>query len=466
MACIWIPRGNAKTTLAAALSLAHFMGPEAEAGGQAVLAAADRENAGIAFNSAWQMVQQDDALLSRVRAVESRKALNHPGTRGTLKAISHEAYSKHGLNVSFFLADEVHAWPPAEARKLFKVVTDSMVKRTDPLTIIISTTGEGTGGLAWDLWDYSQKVATGEIDDPTFAPIIFAAPPDTDWRDEAAWHTANPAIAAGFCSLEELRIKARRIEHFPAEVADFKRFHLNIWIEGAAAPWIDLGLYDAAEPAATPEALAGRSCYVGIDLSSVEDLTAVVAVFPSGEGEARRYDVLARFFLPEAGLARKAERDRADYLRWRDAGHLKVTEGNVVDHAAVIAEVVALRERYGVQEVAIDRWNSTAVNTALQAEGFTVAQLGQGFASMAAPVKELKRAILAGQFHHGGNPVLRMCFGNVVATKDDAENEKFTKERSRGRIDGAVAAAMAIGRVLAGENGPLVYERRPEFVFI
>lgn len=469
MACVWIPRGNAKTTLAAALGLAHFLGPEAEAGGQVVMAAADRENAGIGFNSAFQFVRQDETLAGRVRAIESRKTMGHPRTKSTLKAISHEAYSKHGLSVSFFLADEVHAWPPAEARKLFKVVTDSMVKRSHPLTIIISTAGEGQGGLAWDLWQYSHKVATGEVDDPTFAPIIFAAPPDADWRDEQAWHAANPAIAAGFCSLEELRIKARRIEHFPAEIADFRRFHLDQWQEGAAQPWLALEVYDQAEPRTPLAQLEGRACWIGIDLSSVEDLTAVVAVFPAeGEGEGRRYDVVPMFFLPEAGLARKAEQDRADYLRWRDEGFLTVTEGNVVDHGAIVEHVVALGECYGVQEVAIDRWNSTAVNTALQAEGFTINQFGQGFASMAAPVKELKRAILSGHFRHGGNPLLRMCFGNVVADKDAAENEKFTKERSRGRIDGAVASAMPIGRILAGETGPSPYQtQRPEgFLFV
>lgn len=155
-----------------------------------------------------------------------------------------------------------------------------------------------------------------------------------------------------------------------------------------------------------------------------------------------------------------------DYLTWQSARVLKVTEGMVIDHLAIVAEMAALGERYGVQDVAIDRWNSTAVNTGLQDKGFTVAQFGQGFASMAAPVKELKRAILSGSFRHGGNPALRMCFGNVVATRDDAENEKFTKDRSRGRIDGAVAAAMGVGRVLANEAGPLVYERRPEFLFV
>lgn len=468
MACIWIPRGNAKTTLASALALAHFMGPEAEAGGQVIQAAADRENAGIAFKHSHEMVKQDGALLSRVSPIESRKTLNHPGTSSVLKAISTEAYSKHGLNVSFFLADEIHAWPETEARKLFKTITDSMVKRDEPLTVVISTAGDGAGGLAWDLWDYSHKVAIGEIEDPSFAPIIFAAPPGAEWRDESAWHSANPAIAAGFCSLEELRIKARRIEHFPAEIADFKRFHLNLWQEGAAEPWLALDLYDAAEPMTPVAELAGRPCWVGVDLSSVEDLTAVVAVFPEGEGEARRYDVLPMFFLPEAGLARKAERDRADYVRWKEAGFLRVSEGNVVDHAAIVDYVVELGETYGVQEVAIDRWNSTAVNTRLQEEGFEVNQFGQGFASMSAPVKELKRAILSGHFRHGGNPLLRMCFGNVVAVPDDAENEKFTKAKSRGRIDGAVASAMAVGRVIANESGPSPYEtRRPEgFLFI
>lgn len=467
LACIWIPRGNAKTTLAAALGLAHFLGPEAEAGGQVVMAAADRENAGIAFNSAHQFVLQDDMLASRVRAIESRKSLNHPKTKSTLKAISSEAYSKHGLNVSFFLADEVHAWPLGEGRKLFKTVTDSMVKRSRPLTIIISTAGEGQGGLAWDLWLYSQRVASREIEDPTFAPIIFAADPEADWRDETAWHAANPAIAAGFCSLEELRIKARRIEHFPAEVADFRRFHLNQWQEGSANPWLELAVYDAAEPMTPVEDLTGRACWVGVDLSSVEDLTAVVAVFPDGTGENRRYDVLAMFFLPEANIARKSERDQADYVRWAEEGFLTLTPGNVVDHSALVDHVVQLGERFGVKEVAIDRWNSTAVNTQLQEEGFTVTQFGQGFASMAAPVKELKRAILCGHFRHAGSPLLRMCFANAVAERDAAENEKFTKEKARGRIDGAVAAAMAVGRILANENAPSPYEgREGGFTFI
>lgn len=301
-----IPRENAKTTLLAALADGHLIGPECEPGGQVVMAAADRENAGIAFKHAHEFIKADNALSSRIRPIESRKYLEHPKSASTLKAISSEAYSKHGLNVSFFLADEIHSWTPAEARPLFKTVTDSMVKRPNPLTVMISTAGSGQSGLAHDWWVYSHKVARGEIDDPTFAPIIIAADPDKDWRDEDAWLEANPAIDAGFCYMSELRTKAKRIEHFPAEVADFKRFHLNQWQEGAAEPWLSPELYDAADP--IREDLETLPCWIGIDLSSVEDLSAVVAVFPDGDA----YDVKAHFFLPKENITRKSDEDQAD----------------------------------------------------------------------------------------------------------------------------------------------------------
>jgi len=468
MACIWIPRGAAKTTLASAISLAFLLGPENEAGGQIIQAAADQENAGIAFNSAWQMVQQDPALLKRVRSIESRKRLYHKKSASVMKAISSEAYSKHGLNASLFLADEIHSWNPTEGRKLFKTVQDSMVKRDRPLTITISTAGEGEGGLAWDLWSYSLAVARGEVTDPTFAPIIFAAQPDADWRDEAAWFAANPAMDAGFCSVEELRAKARRVQHFPAEIADFRRFHLNQWQAAAANPWLDLAIYDTNPPAADPDDLTGRPCVVAVDLSSVEDLTAVVAVFPSDDGEDRSYDVLATFFLPEVGLAKKADRDRADYLRWAEAGHLVVTEGNRVDYDAVLACIRDYAERFAVRTVAFDKWNSNAVTTTLQKDGLPVTEYRQGMVSMAAPVRELKRAILGGQFRCS-NPIMRSCFGHVRTEKDASENEKFTKATSRGRIDGAVASAMAVGCILNGDAAVSVYDtpaRADGFLFV
>jgi phage terminase large subunit-like protein len=461
IAVIWIPRGNSKTTSVAALGLAHFMGPEAEAGGQVICAAADRGNAGIAFNHGFQMVNQDKELYKRIEAVPSLKEMRHKRTKSLFKAISTESYSKHGLNVSFFLADEIHAWPPTEARKLWKVITDSMGKRSNPLTVVISTAGEGMGGLAREMWDYSHDVSSGKINDPTFAPIIFEAPnSECDWRDETNWKIANPVLSSNFGGslLKELRNKVSRVQYFPQEVVDFKRFHLNIWIDGSSTPWIEMEVYDKCEERTELEEIKKnkRKGYVGVDLSSVEDLTAVVAVFPDyDDDEERGFDVLPMFFLPEESLIKKADRDQAKYVQWKEEGFLRVTPGNRIDQNKILEYCDELDSEFEISEFAVDRWNSTAFITNLQDKGYEVIEFGQGFSSMAGPVKEIKSTILSGKFRHGNNPILRMCFANVVTEKDSAENEKFTKSKARGRIDGATGAAMAIGRILSAEGDEL-----------
>ncbi len=455
---IWIPRGNAKTTLIAALALAHFMGPEAEAGGQVICAAADRGNAGIAFNHGFQMVNQDKELFKRVNAIVSQKEMHHLRTKSLFKAISTESYSKHGLNVSFFLADEIHAWPPTEARKLWKVITDSMGKRLNPLTVVISTAGEGMGGLAREMWDYSHDVNSGKIIDPTYASIIFEAnDPQCNWKDEKNWYEANPVLNSNFGSslLKELRNKVNRVQYFPSEVADFKRFHLNIWIDGTSTPWIEMETYDKCDERRSLEELKNQDCWVGVDLSSVEDLTAVVAVFKYEEEDERGFDILPMFFLPEESLGKKADRDQAKYLLWKDEGYLRVTSGNRIDQNEILKYCDELDELYNVLEFAVDRWNSSAFMTSLSERNYEAIEFGQGFASMAGPVKEIKSTILSRKFRHGNNPILRMCFANVVTEKDSAENEKFTKSKARGRIDGATACAEAIGRILSSESEEL-----------
>ena len=461
--CIWLPRGNGKTTLAAGLGLLHLFGPQADAAGQVVVAAADRGQASIAYSHAKRFVEFDQHLSKITRTTDSNKTIWHDKSGSTFKAISAEAYSKHGMNVSLLIADEVHCWPVGEGRALWKTLTQSMGKRDQPLIISISTAGEGMNSLAWDMWDYSHKVARGEIDDPTFLPIIFAADPKDDWRSEETWRKANPALASGFRSLEEMRNEARRCEHFPADQEAFKRYYLNVWSDGAASPWIDLGLYDEAGATIDEADLEGRRCYLGVDLSSTQDLTAVVAAFPDDDGG---YAILCRFFVPAENIKRRSDRDKVPYVLWRDQGHLTPTPGNVVDYDAVCAEILDMHDRFDVAEIVIDRWNSSAVTSRLAESGIEVALFGQGFASMAPALKELERTILNKQFRHGGNPILRWNFQNVVIEQDAAANQKFTKAKAAEKIDGAVAAAMAVGRAFTSDNGPSPYTADRGFLFL
>lgn len=458
-----LPRGNGKTTIGGGLAGLHLFGPEREAGGQVLAAAADREQASIAFNATLGMIQQDAKLRSITDPAPSQKLIRHPNTRSVYKALSHEAYTKHGLSASFFLADEVHAWP---TRELYDVIRGSQGKRDNPLTWIITTAGRGVHGLAYELYTYAKRVAAGEVDDPTFLPILFEPEPGAEWDDEAVWRAVNPALADGFRSLEEMHEKARIAREIPSELTAFKQYYLNMWSDGAADPWIDMGVYDEGAAPIDLDEYTGADCWIGVDLSATSDLTCVSAVFAPPEGG---YAVLPHFFLPAETVQRIIDRTNVPWRQWIDAGFLTVTPGPVVDYDIVEQCIYDLAERFHVREIPMDRWNSTGTASRLMSAGLPVVLFGQGFASMSPACKEVERAILAREFQHGGHPVLRWCFQNVAIARDGADNIKFDKAKSADKIDGAVATAMAIARAAATDTGPSVYstEDRPEgIVFV
>jgi phage terminase large subunit-like protein len=290
-AFIIVPRGSGKSSLAAALGLLHCFGPEKEAGGQVIAAAADREQASIVFTAASRMIQ-NDAVLSRITNITpSIKRIMHPASGSTFRAVSHEAYSKHGLSISCLLADEVHAWP---TRELWDVLTTSMGKRECPLTIAITTAGVGRTGIAWELYSYAKRVAAGEVEDPTFLPVLLEPPEGFDWRDPEVWGYVNPALGV-FRSYEEMATSAKRAEHVPAQQAAFRQLYLNEWRDGSAAPWLDLAVWDEGAIELEPDQLdPGSCCWIGVDLASTADLAAAVAVF---EGAGGHSTALAGFAL-------------------------------------------------------------------------------------------------------------------------------------------------------------------------
>jgi phage terminase large subunit-like protein len=341
-------------------------------------------------------------------------------------------------------------------------LVSSQGKRAEPITLIITTAGVGRGSIAWDIYSYAGRVAAGEVTDPTFLPVLFEIAPETDWRDRDAWVETNPAIASGFRSLEEMEISAARAEHITAQVASFERLYLNRWHDGAATPWLDLAIWDEGEQVIDLEKIdPGTRAWLGVDLSSTQDLTAVVAVLEHGEG----YMVLPRFFVPAEGILRRSQRDSIGYALWAEQGWLTATAGSVVDYGVVESAIAELAERFRVEAIALDRWNSTGTQTRLQELGLPVLAFGQGYASMSPAVKECERLILNHQLAHDGSPVLRWCLSNVAIQTDAAGNQKIDKQRARERVDGATALAMAIGVAAASPRGSL-YEQRPSFLVV
>jgi phage terminase large subunit-like protein len=436
---LMLPRKNGKTEMAAAIAI-YCLLFDGQRGGEIYLAAADREQAGKVYQAIVAMLRADAELLAQVEIVESQKRIVHPASGSFVKTISAEAYSKHGFNASVVIYDELHAAPN---RELWDVLSTSQGARIEPLLIAISTAGYDRHSILYEMYAYAQRVLATPDLDPTFLPIIFEAGKDDDWRDERTWHKANPALG-DFRSLEEMRIMAARASEIPAQENTFRRLYLNQWTEQASR-WLSLDAWDACKQQRAP--LAGRSWYVGLDLSTTTDLTAVVGVSPADDGQ--HFDVRALAFVPQARLRERATRDRVPYDEWARRGQLIATPGDVVDYARVRAELQQWdADSAGIKEIAVDPWNAAMLVQQLKdADGFTIVPMRQGFATLSAPTKALEQAILSQSLRHDGDAALRWCVSNVAIDSDPAGNIKPSKVKSTERIDSVVALVMALDRM-------------------
>jgi phage terminase large subunit-like protein len=457
-----LPRGNRKTSLGAALALLHTDGPEA-VGGEVLFAATDQKQAKIGFREAENIITASTEMWRKgqanrrfdagahIKLQEYKNRIIFPNG-SFLEAIASDSASQHGRTPVFALADEIHAWPK---RDLWDVIRTGLVKVSGSLLVAITTAGRGQEGFAFEFIEYARKVARGDIHDPSTLPVLFETPSDADWRDEAVWRAANPGLAHGYPDIAGLRQMAREAEHRPADREAFRQLHLNVWLDHSADPFVEMSVYDAGNKPVDLKALERQPCWLGVDLSSNSDLTVVVAAWRYGEDG---YIVYPWFFCPKDGLHKKAERDGAPYPLWAEQGHIEPTPGNVVDFRAVEDRIRDLCEKFDVREIAIDPYLARNLLNNLTEDGFPAIEMRQGWATMAPAIKELERAIIGGKLQHGGHPVLRWCFDNVAVEIDKAGNKSFHKGRSKDRIDGAVAAAMAVARASAGEDSHSVYD--------
>ncbi len=360
-----------------------------------------------------------------------------------MQAIAADAGKQHGRTPQFVLVDELHAWPK---RDLFDVLETSLVKTRNSLMVIATTAGRGQTNHAWETMQYARAVASGEVDDPSVLPILFESDLSESWEDEAVWHRTNPGLIHGFPDIEGMRIAAREARTNPGKRDSFRQLHLNMWLEHSTSPFVDMAVYDACAGEVDVEALGDAPCFVAVDLSSTTDLTAVVAVWRDPENN---YVVRPRFFVPAENLEARAARDGVPYPRWCNEGLIEATPGNVVDYARVETYIRELAKTYRVEEIAFDPYGASAMMQRLEDDGLPVIAFRQGWRSMSPAIAELERAILGGKFHHAGHEVLRWNFNNIAVETDKAENRSFHKAKSKDRIDGAVAAAMAVSRAAA-----------------
>lgn len=456
-------RGNRKTSHAAAWSLLHLIGPEAVPAGQVIFAACDREQAGIGFREAASIIRTDKRLVAATKINEgfnSAKQILNRSTGATLKAVSSDGRAQHGTTPSFVLVDEIHAW---QGRELWEALDSGMVKADDPLMIICTTAGRGQDHIGFEKYDYALKVASGEIVDPTFLPILFHVEQGDDWRKEATWHKANPGLPFGFPNIEGLRTKAREAENSPPARYQFQQLNLDMWQAASRDPLFDMAVYDAGrDPNFDLAELEQLPCWLGVDLSRSGDLTALVGAWRHADG---RVSVHPWFYLPSEGLAEKARLEQVPYLRWQDEGFLNVIKGPTIEPEVIAAEIINICGTFNVQEVAFDPALAGPIMGKLTDHGIQVVVQPQTSKHMHGPICDLERFVNGRRLRHGGHPILRNHFDSVVVKRATSASELTTVHkgtRHSNHIDGAIASAIAISRAAANDNRRSIHDMDPE----
>jgi phage terminase large subunit-like protein len=433
-AYIEIPKKNGKSELAAAVALL-LTCADFEERAEVYGCAADRQQASIVFEVAADMVRMCPSLNRRVKILAATKRIVYLPTNSFYQVLSAEAYSKHGFNIHGVVFDELHTQPN---RKLFDVMTKgSGDARAQPLFFLITTAGTDQHSICYEQHQKAKDILEGRKHDKTFYPIIYGADENDDWTDPKTWKKANPSLGHTI-ALEKVKAACESARQNPAEENSFRQLRLNQWVKQAVR-WMPMEKWDLCDFPVDEVALEGRVCYGGLDLSSTTDITAFTLIFPPRD-EEDKFCVLPYFWLPEETLDLRVRRDHVPYDVWEREGFIQTT----------------------IREIAFDRWGAVQMVQNLEGMGFTVVPFGQGFKDMSPPTKELMKLVLERTFAHAGHPVLRWMVDNIFIRTDPAGNIKPDKQKSTEKIDGAVAAIMALDRAIRCGNDlrESVYENR------
>jgi phage terminase large subunit-like protein len=450
---ISIPKKNGKSTLCAGIAL-YLLIADKEAGAEVYSAAADADQASIVYKEAANMVESSPMLKARLAVAESRKTIKEPLKRCWYKALSADVPTKDGLNIHGLIFDELHTQPD---RKLWDKLKYGGASRRQPLFISITTAGSDRLSLCYDQYTYAKKIISGKVRDTSFYACIYELAENPEkpdaWKDPANWRIANPSFGSALDEDQFTEDFNEAMEN-PLSENSFKRYRLNQWTQQETR-YIPMDKWRLCH-GPIPELEDKRiEFFGGLDLASTQDICAYVQFFH------KQMYVKCHFFIPEASVQKRIDKDHVPYDLWIKQGFLIATRGNVIDEEHVIETVLKSCEKNKCREIGYDPWNAPHVVTRLADEQIEMVPVRQGFLSLNYPTKEMLKWIVSLKLNHGNNPILDWMANNLAVETDAAANVKPSKKLAREKIDGIAALVNAAQRYLVHHGlKPSVYESR------
>lgn len=471
-----VPKKNTKTTFCAGL-VVFYIATSKTTGTEVYSAATAKDQAGIVFRAAAQMVNASRPLSEKLQIIPSTKRIVRRDDPSSFYcAISADGDIHDGINPQFVVRDELHRWRTRKALELNEVLERGMIARAEPLIVDITTAGEvDESPLCWRRHEYARQINEGVFEDRRFYGRIWAADSkridsDTEyWKSREARVTANPSHEenGGYLKDSVLQDLCTKAQNDPQAKAEYLRYHLNIWGQRDEcvidrAKWEECG--GGVDLRTWPEydvdlliqkwGLLERPCWAGVDASWTTDLTSLSLVFPPIDDNSP-WSILPFFWMPAERVTERERRDKVPYRMWTARGWIEATAGNAVDQRVLLDKIRWASRMFSLQEVDFDPWNFRTAATELVDEGFQCIEVRQGYASLGEATKKLLEFYVDGKIRHGNHPVLNWnasCLSLQSDRKDNVQPAKPERAKSSKRIDGIAATITALARAVLAQD--------------
>lgn len=425
-AYIEIARKNGKTAFfGSALGLYHLIA-DGEDAAEVLLAANSKEQAHICFDLTHGFTKKFDPDGSILRTY--RSDIKFPETKSFIKVLAADSDKLDGYNASYGLIDEYHSAPDTKVKD---VIESSMAMRVNPLLMVITTAGFNKALPCYGMRTNAVEVLSGVKEEDSLFSIIFTMDENDDWKDEKNWIKSNPnldvTVRRAF-----LRKQVIKATNSPSEETGIKTKNFNVWCDSSQV-WIPDEYILKSTGKLEFSGFKNDECYIGVDLGSTQDMTAVSYEFFK---ENKKYFIL-KYYLPYESL--KTAPNREMYKKWHEQGYLTITPGNVTDYAYITQDMLVVSKTCCIFKIHYDKWNANQWAIDCTELGLPIEPFSQSIGNFNAPTKELERSILSDGVVIDDNPITRFCFRNVVMRNDYNANVKPDKSKATQKIDGVIA---------------------------
>ncbi len=474
---------------------------DGESGAECYTVATKLSQARIIHENVKAIIKKTPDINAKARIL--RDNISILSTFSKFEPLGRDSETEDGLNPHFASIDEYHAH---KNDGMYQVIDSAFGAREQPIMYVITTAGTNPAGPCYAHREYCIKILDPSIDvqnDHLFC-IIYTLDKDDDPFDESVWEKANPNIHYIPSTIDKLRSMAEKAKEKPTDLINFKTKHLNIWCS-SSSPWLDMQQWYACDGTFDYRNLINRKCYSALDLASVNDLAALVHVFPPQqesiasqmekyraeivenikgqhpeiedqrkfafllddyedeiESDLRKRDyvipdpyyIIPHSFVPVGNIRERSKAHGVNYNIWMDdpACNFHATPALVTDYTFIEHQIEKDSARFDIQEIAYDPYNAAQLILSLESKGFTCVQMAQTWNVMSPPSKYFEMLVIMGLLAHNNNPVLNWCAQNVVVHTGPSGNYKPDKTKSSEKIDLIIALIMALSRCVANEH--------------